>query len=165
MNISKRVIPAAALTVATAVGVLSMPATAVSAAATSVSAAAASAASSSAASSPAKDGQSHPGHRHGGESGAMKILAGLTGTDAKALEEKYPQQTAWQIARKLGKLDALKQEFLSQHKQMFDKLAAAGKITADDSAKMYTDLQKRVAAIDGSETVVLGRPGYRPQRQ
>lgn len=153
MKSAKLVIPAAALAVATVLGV---PA----AAAAAGSPSAASGASSSA-SSPAEH-RNHPGH---GELAAMNILATLTGTDAKTLAERYPQKTAWQIARQLGKLDALKQEFLSQHKQLLDKLVSEGKITKEDNAKMYADLQKRVAAIDGNSTVILGRPGYRPQRQ
>lgn len=93
----------------------------------------------------------------------MTILASLTGKDVETLTSQYPQKTAWQIAKQMGKLDELKKEFLAKHKSLLDKLAADGKITADDSAKMYADMEKRVAAIDGVNTVVLGRPGYRPQ--
>lgn len=155
MKFSRLAIPAAVLAVATALGV---PAAAAAPGASS------GAGASSSASSQAEP-RGHEGHHHGGEFAAMGILAKLAGTDAKTLAERYPQKTAWQLARELGKLDALKQEFLTQHKQTLDKLAAAGKITADDSAKMYADLQKRVAAIDGDKTVVLGRPGYRPSHK
>lgn len=152
MKISKRLaVPAAALAI---VAALSVPAAAASASA------AVSAPQSGTSSSAGKQGP-----HHGRESGAMDILASLTGKDVKALAEQYPQKTAWQIARQMGKLDEFKQAFLAKHKTLLDKLAADGKITADDSAKMYADLQKRVAAIDGVNTVILGRPGYRPQRQ
>lgn len=157
MKISRLAIPAAVLAVSTALGV---PA----AAATPGASGGAGASSSSSASSQAEP-RGHKGHHHGSEFAAMGILAKLAGTDAKTLAERYPQKTAWQIARELGKLDALKQEFLAQHKQMLDKLTSEKKITAEDSAKMYADLQKRVAAIDGEKTVILGRPGYRPSHQ
>ena len=151
MKIAKRLaVPAAALALVTA---LSVPAAAASA----------SSASSVPQSGTSSSDRCH--HRPGGEYGAMNILASLTGKDVKTLASQYPQKTAWQIAKKVGKLDDLKKEFLAKHKSLLDKLAADGKITADDSAKMYADLQKRVAAIDGVNTVVLGRPGYRPQRQ
>lgn len=148
MKISKRLaVPAAAMALVTA---LSVPAAA---------------ASASSASSVPQSGTSSSArcHHHGGGSGAMTILASLTGKDVETLTSQYPQKTAWQIAKQMGKLDELKKEFLAKHKSLLDKLAADGKITADDSAKMYADMQKRVAAIDGVNTVVLGRPGYRPQ--
>ncbi|MDR3644017.1 MAG: hypothetical protein P4M02_02950, partial [Clostridia bacterium] len=109
---------------------------------------------------PREHGDCHSGH-HG--AGGMNQLAKLTGMSIKDLTAKYPQQTSWQIALKLGKLSALKSAVLAEQKAMFDKMASDGMITADDSKKMYADLEKRVAAIDGKNTVILGRPGYMPQ--
>jgi hypothetical protein len=132
---------------------------------------AASAGSSSAPSSGASSsaGQSDPhnghGYHHGGDFGALKSLSDLTGIKVPDLLDKYPQKTAWQIAKQLGKLDDLKKVFLAEQKTFLDKLVADGKVTADEGSKIYADLQKRVAAVDGTGTVTLGKPGYRPQHK
>lgn len=89
--------------------------------------------------------------------GGMKQLSELTGISVGDLHAKYPQKTSWQIASQLGKLDALKIAVLANLKKMFEQLVKDGKITNDDSAKMYADLQKRVSAIDGKNTVILGK--------
>ena len=102
------------------------------------------------------------GAHNGGDFGAFKTLTDLTGISAEDLHSKYPQKTAWQIAKQLGKLDDLKKAFLDNQKTFLDKLVSNGRITADQQAKIYADLQKRVAAIDGTATVTLGRPGYKP---
>jgi hypothetical protein len=95
--------------------------------------------------------------------GGMKQLSQITGISADDLHTKYPQKTSWQIAFTLGKLDALKIAVLANHKKMLDQFVKDGKLTSDDSAKMYADLQKRVSAIDGKNTVILGRPAYMPK--
>lgn len=95
--------------------------------------------------------------------GGMKQLSELTGISVDDLRSKYPQKTSWQIALQLGKLDALKSAVLANHKKMLDQLVKDGKLTTDESKKMYADLQKRVSAIDGKNTVILGRPAYMPK--
>jgi hypothetical protein len=101
-------------------------------------------------------------HRCGGDFGALKTLSGITGISVDDILNKYPQKTSWQIAKQLGKLDALKKGFLTNQKTFIDKLVSEGKITAADGTKVYADLQKRVAAIDGTSIVTLGRPGFKP---
>lgn len=112
---------------------------------------------------PAAGGPRVPGHFHGKKGGSMQQLSKLTGKSVEELTAKYPQQTAWQIAYKLGKLDALKKAVLTEHKTMLEKMTKDGMITADDQTKMLADLQKRLAAIDGKNIVILGRPGYLPK--
>ena len=118
------------------------------------------AASPTAATTTAASASSAQEHHAGG---AMNILASITGMSVQDLTAKYPQKTAWQIAQSLGKLDELKTKFLSTQKTFIDKLVSEGKLTAADGGKVYADLQKRVANIDGKNTVILGRPGYRPE--
>lgn len=129
---------------------------------------AASAASGSSAPQSASSGM--PAHRgpgcHAGCCGSeFRALAKVSGISAQDLMTKYPQKTAWQIAKQLGKLDDLKKEYLSMKKTVLDGLVADGRITAEDGAAIYTDLQKRVAAIDGVNTVILGRPGFMMQKK
>jgi hypothetical protein len=102
---------------------------------------------------------------HGGDYGALTVLSKLTGISADELMSKYPQKTSWQIAKQLNKLDALKTGFLTAQKEFLTKLVTEGRITQEDSAKIFTDMQKRVAAIDGVNTVTLGRPGYMPHKK
>lgn len=139
-----------------------------------VSAASAGASGSSTASSAGSAASSSSDTRNGchgggahfcGDFGALKILSDITGISREELFSKYPQQTPWQIAKQLGKLDALKQGFLENQKTLLNRLVSEGRITADDQAKIYADLQKRVSAIDGTKTVTLGRPGYRPEQK
>jgi hypothetical protein len=119
--------------------------------------------SNSSATSSAPQDKHTRGAHFGGDFVAYKALSELTGINVKDLSTKYPQKTAWQIAKTLNKLDDLKKIFLSTAKTTLDKLVAEGKISADDSSKIYADMQKRVAAIDGVNTVILGRPGFKPQ--
>lgn len=98
-----------------------------------------------------------------GSHGSMKQLSQITGISIEDLHKKYPQKTSWQIALQLGKLDALKSAVLAEHKKMLDTLVKNGKITSADSTKMYADLQKRINAIDGKNTVILGKPTYMPK--
>lgn len=107
----------------------------------------------------------HGGTHFGGDFGALKTLSDITGISREELLTKYPQQTPWQIAKQLGKLDAMKKGFLEHQKTFLNRLVSEGRITADDQAKIYADLQKRVSAIDGTKTVTLGRPGYRPEHK
>jgi hypothetical protein len=98
-----------------------------------------------------------------GTHSGMQQLSQITGISVEDLHTKYPQKTSWQIAFQLGKLDALKSAVLADHKTMLDKWVTDGKITGEESTKMYADLQKRVNAIDGKNTVILGRPSYMPK--
>lgn len=98
------------------------------------------------------------GHRHPHGFNAMSDLSKLTGMSEQQLMEKYPQKTAWQIAKSLGKLDELKKSFLETKRAELNELIKEGKLTADQAAKIYTELNKRVAAIDGVNTVIVGRP-------
>ena len=96
---------------------------------------------------------------------AMRILSVISGKSVEEIMKLYPQKTAWQAAKAMGKLDDLKEEYLAQKRTFFNKLAEDKKISKQDADKMYEDLQKRVKAIDGVNTVITGRPDYRPQRQ
>lgn len=98
---------------------------------------------------------------HGGHS--MELLAEITGKSVTELNSQYPQKTAWQAAKAMGKLDDLKKAYLARNKVMIDSLVDSKRISADDGAKMYADLQKRVAAIDGVNIVIPGRPTYMPK--
>jgi hypothetical protein len=112
------------------------------------------------------DGQGIPHKGHNslcGDTGAYKVLSEISGISMGDLMERYPQKTAWQVAKQIGKLDPLKKAFLEKQKIFINRLIAEGKINTDDAAKIYADLQKRVAKIDGVGTVTLGKPGYRPQ--
>jgi hypothetical protein len=93
----------------------------------------------------------------------MKQLSQITGISVNDLIAKYPQKTSWQIAYQLGKLDVLKSAVLADHKKMLDQLVKDGKITSADSTKIYADLQNRINAIDGKNTVILGKPSYMPK--
>ena len=96
-------------------------------------------------------------------SGSMSALSSLTGMTQQELMQKYPQKTPWQIAYKLGKLEDLKKAVFAQHKDFIGMLVENKKISASDAQKMLADLQKRLAAIDGRETVILGKPGFVPK--
>lgn len=102
-------------------------------------------------------------HKHFGH--AKSILADITGKSVQELDKQYPQKTAWQIAKSMGKLDQLKTAYIAKHKAFIDKLVADKKITADDGTKMYTDLQKRVDAIDGVNIVIPGSPQFVPEKR
>ncbi len=103
------------------------------------------------------------GHCHGGHT--MMLLSEITGKSVAQITSQYPQQTPWQIAKTMGKLDNLKKAYLARNKVMIDSLIEDKKISADDGAKMYADLQKRVSAIDGVNIVIPGKPGFKPQFQ
>lgn len=105
----------------------------------------------------------HTWHFKNCHCGGMSALSSITGMTQQELAQKYPQKTSWQIAFKLGKLDDLKRAVLAQHKDFIERLVAEKRISSSDAAKMIADLQKRLAAIDGKETVILGRPGFMPQ--
>ena len=122
---------------------------------------------SSGASAPASPGEHKCDGPHGrfGGHGAMRELAKLTGTEPAALAAKYPQKTAWQIAKQLGKMDELKKAVLASGKTRLDQLVSEGKVTAAERDRMFEDLSRRVAAIDGVNTVILGRPSYRPEKK
>lgn len=91
---------------------------------------------------------------------SMNALSRITGKAESELIRQYPQKTSWQIAFELGKLDQLKKAVLEEHKQGLDKAVADKKITEEESKKIYADLQKRIALIDGKNIVILGRPGF-----
>ena len=107
--------------------------------------------------------QMHHSHMHGGHT--MMLLSEITGKSVAQITSQYPQQTAWQIAKTMGKLDDLKKAYLARAKVMIDSLVDNKKISADDGAKMYADIQKRVSAIDGVNVVIPGKPGFKPQMQ
>lgn len=130
--------------------------------------------SSSASSSAVKRGARFAGMRKGqkemgfrtqgvGDAAVMQALAKLDGTTAKDLRTHYPKQTAWQIAQKLGKLSALKQDVVSEYQTMLTKMVDKKTITSDESAKMLADLKARLAKIDGTTVVTLGKPSYAPK--
>lgn len=102
-------------------------------------------------------------HRHFGH--AKSILAEITGKSVEELDRQYPQKTAWQMAKSMGKLDQLKTAFLAKHKIFIDKLVTDKKISAEDGAKMYADLQKRVNLIDGVNVVIPGKPEFMPEKR
>lgn len=99
---------------------------------------------------------------HERESISLKLLAKLTSKTVDELETQYPQQTAWQIAKTLGKLDDLKKAYLENSKKSIDGLVEDKKIEKDVGDQMYADIEKRINAIDGVTIVVPGRPSYRP---
>lgn len=92
--------------------------------------------------------------RHGDFS-ALELLAEITGTDKKVLAEKYPQKTPWQIAKSLNKLDELKSAYIEKHKACIDSLVNDKKLTSEYGAQILAEIKKRVAAIDGINTVIL----------
>lgn len=102
----------------------------------------------------------HPGFGH---HMAMDELSRITGISMEDLHDKYPQKTPWQIAKSMGKLEELKSAFLTQNKELLGKMEQEGKLTAEESKKVYEDLQTRVAAIDGTNVVILGAPKYKPE--
>lgn len=147
---------------ACAASVLSMSLTAGFAAAPIGIASAASIGTTAAQTSPQKF-NGHPGRLRDMHCGhGMSALSKVTGKTESELAAQFPQQTAWQIAYKLGKLDALKKEVLAQHKEMLDRMEADKKITAQEAANRLADFQKRVGAIDGKNTVILGH-GHMPR--
>lgn len=94
---------------------------------------------------------------------SMSLLANLTGKSASNLEAQYPQKTAWQIAKSLGKLDELKKTYLEHTKKAIDGLVENKKVSKEDGDKMYADVEKRVSAIDGVNIVIPGRPSFNPK--
>jgi hypothetical protein len=102
-------------------------------------------------------------HMHGGHT--MGLLSEITGKSVSQITSQYPQQTAWQIAKSMGKLDNLKKAYLARAKVKIDSLIDNKKISANDGAKMYADLQKRVSAIDGVNIVIPGKPGFKAEMQ
>lgn len=102
-------------------------------------------------------------HRHFGHT--KSILAEITGKSVDELERLYPQKTAWQMAKSMGKLENLKTAYLAKHKIFIDKLVADKRISTEDGAKMYADLQKRVNAIDGANVVIPGKPEFMPEKR
>jgi hypothetical protein len=98
-------------------------------------------------------------HRH---NISMQLLSKITGKSVEELETQYPQKTAFQIAKSLGKLDELKKSYLDNAKSAIDGLVENKKISKEDGAAMYKDIEKRINAIDGVNIVVPGRPSFRP---
>lgn len=94
---------------------------------------------------------------------SMSLLAEITGKSAGNLEAQYPQKTAWQIAKSLGKLDDLKKAYLEHTKKAIDGLVADKKVSKEDGDKMYADVEKRVSAIDGVNIVIPGKPNFNPK--
>ncbi len=86
----------------------------------------------------------------------MQLLITISGKTQADLVAAYPQNTVWQMAQKLGVLDTLKAKFLADTKTALDTAVTNKKMTSDEETKIYTDLQARVAKIDGTSIVVLG---------
>ena len=103
------------------------------------------------------------GCHRGGHGCTMSILSEISGKSVEEISKLYPQKTAWQVAKSMGKLDDLKKAYLSHARVCIDRLVYDKKISTDGGTKMYADIQKRVAAIDGVNTVITGRPNYKPQ--
>lgn len=99
---------------------------------------------------------------HERESVSMKLLSKLCDKSVEELQTQYPQKTAWQIAKAMGKLDELKKAYLENSKKSIEGLVEDKKIEKDVGDKMYEDIEKRINAIDGETIVVPGRPSYRP---
>lgn len=115
-----------------------------------------SASSGAASSRPAQAGQ----HFFCSDAQAMKILSDITKISRKDLAAKYPQQTAWQIAKTTNKLSDLKKQFLAQQRTALDRMVTNGQISSADDMRIYADVLKRVEAIDGVKTVTVGRPMF-----
>lgn len=103
----------------------------------------------------------HKEHHHHGFC-EMELLSKISGKSVEEIESQYPQKTVWQIAKAMGKLDELKKSFLSEAREKIDKLVSEKKISSEDGEKIYADIEKRVSAIDGVNTVILGRPNFKP---
>ena len=101
-------------------------------------------------------------HAHCGCS-PMGLLAKISGKSIEELERSYPQQTAWQVAKAMGKLNTLKAAYLTQARTGIDRIISDKRIIAQDGKKLYADLQKRVAAIDGVNIVIVGRTNFKPE--
>lgn len=119
----------------------------------------------SGAAAPSVSSGAKPGCRHCRQHGEIAALSKVTGISEDELLNKYPQQTAWQIAYKLNKLDSLKKEYLADKKEFLKMLVDENRITAEESSKIYADLQQRVSKIDGKDIVITGRPTYKPERK
>jgi hypothetical protein len=97
--------------------------------------------------------------------GGMKLLSEISGKSVAEIESIYPQKTSWQAAKAMGKLDVLKKSYLTRARMSIDKLVQDKKVSAQDGTKMYADIEKRVAAIDGVDIVITGKPNFKPQFQ
>lgn len=101
----------------------------------------------------------------GGGPSAMELLSELSGKSVADIAALYPQKTAWQAAKSMGRLDDLKKSYLARARVFIDKLIDDKAVSAQDGAKMFSDVQKRVGAIDGVNIVITGKPGFKPQFQ
>lgn len=106
------------------------------------------------------------GHRHAARLHCGRqetaLLAEISGKSVAELNSRYPQKTAWQMAKTMGMLDALKKSYLARGKVMIEGMVESKSISEADGAKMLADLSRRVAAIDGVNTVIVGKPGFMP---
>ncbi len=96
---------------------------------------------------------------------AMQMLAELSGKSVKEISGQYPQRTAWQAAKEMGKLDDLKKAYLSRARVLISGLVDDKRISSQDGDKMYADITKRVTAIDGVNIVIPGKPNFKAQFQ
>ena len=80
-------------------------------------------------------------------SNPMQALVTLSGKTQVELVAAYPKMNPWQIANKLGILDALKAAVLKDAQTSLAALVASGKITSAVSATKYAQVQKMVGAI------------------
>ncbi len=108
-----------------------------------------------------RSGHRHTARLHCGRQ-EIGLLAEISGKSVAELNSRYPQKTAWQMAKTMGMLDALKKSYLARGKVMIEGMVESKHISEADGAKMYADLSRRVAAIDGVNTVIVGKPGFMP---
>lgn len=155
---SKKIISTIAIAATLAVGCVPAYSAITPCAAADFSAYSSSSSSTTTSSAPAQNRHNHIF----GHGCAMKILADISGKSVDEIMKEYPQKTAWQAAKAMGKLNDLKEEYLVRARVSLDEQVTDKKISEQDAAKIYEDLQRRVAAIDGVNIVITGRPNYRP---
>ncbi|MFT9076921.1 hypothetical protein [Ethanoligenens sp.] len=114
----------------------------------------ASSASSGQASAPGSP--KHCRYHVGGDRMALVLLADLSKQSVKGLNERYPQQTPWQIAKQTNNLDTLKKSYLEKQQQCIRSLQESGHLTQADSTQLYNAIAERVAKIDGIKIVTVG---------
>ncbi|HCC00890.1 MAG TPA: hypothetical protein DEP42_06730, partial [Ruminococcaceae bacterium] len=98
-----------------------------------------------------------PGHHVvGGDYLALILLADLSKQSVKDLHSKYPQQTAWQIAKKTNVLDQLKHAYLEKQQQRIRTMQTDGRLSQEDGSRIYQELAQNVSKIDGEKVVTVG---------
>ncbi len=86
-----------------------------------------------------------------------EIVSDLTGksiddvTEARANGITYGAQAA-----AAGKLDEFKAERLAQYKQALDEAVKEGRITQEEADRLYTAMEQRMEACDGTGSGICG---------